>query len=36
MVEFIEQYLPAKFNHKSELTADVKAGDNTINFDLKP
>lgn len=36
MVEGIEQYIPARYNHKSELTADVKAGDQTINFELKP
>lgn len=29
------QLVPAKYNDKSELTADVTAGENTINFDLK-
>ncbi|QDV50317.1 carboxypeptidase-like regulatory domain-containing protein [Gimesia fumaroli] len=27
--------LPAKYNTKTELEADVKAGENTIDFDLK-
>ena len=36
MVEGIEQYIPARYNHKSELQADVKPGDQTINFELKP
>jgi len=26
--------IPAKYNEKSELKADVKAGENTFNFDL--
>jgi len=30
-----KQLIPAKFNDKTELTADVSKGDNTINFDLK-
>lgn len=30
-----KQLVPTKYNDKSELTADVKAGGNTINFDLK-
>ncbi|QDU09265.1 DUF4198 domain-containing protein [Gimesia aquarii] len=30
-----EQSIPAKYNEKTELTADVTEGDNTINFDLK-
>lgn len=29
------QLVPAKYNDKSELTADVTAGENTVNFDLK-
>lgn len=28
------QSIPAKYNEKTELTADVTEGDNTINFDL--
>ena len=36
MVDDIEQYVPPKFNHQSELKADVKSGDNTLSFDLKP
>ena len=27
--------VPAKYNEKSELSADVKAGENTFNFDLQ-
>ena len=30
-----EQLIPAKYNDKTELTADVIAGKNTVNFDLK-
>ncbi len=30
-----ELSIPAKYNEKTELTADVTEGDNTINFDLK-
>ena len=31
-----EQYIPAKYNTRTELTADVKAGeDNEFTFDLK-
>lgn len=30
-----EEELPAKYNTNTELKADVKAGENTINFDLK-
>ena len=30
-----KQLVPTKYNDKSELTADVKADGNTINFDLK-
>lgn len=30
-----KQLIPAKYNEKTELTADVTAGDNTTNFDLK-
>lgn len=35
MVDDIEQYIPASYNHQSELKADVKSGGQTINFDLK-
>jgi len=34
MLEVTEEGLPAKYNDKSELTADVKPGKNTIDFDL--
>lgn len=30
----IEQYIPAKYNENSELTADIKAGENTLDFKL--
>lgn len=30
-----ELSIPVKYNEKTELTADVTEGDNTINFDLK-
>lgn len=30
------QAIPAKYNEKSELRAEVKPGANTFNFDLKP
>ncbi len=30
-----KQLIPTKYNEQTELTAEVKAGDNTINFDLK-
>jgi hypothetical protein len=30
-----KELLPAKYHSKSELTAEVKSGSNTINFDLK-
>lgn len=30
-----EDPIPAKYNSKTELKADVTGGDNTINFDLK-
>lgn len=30
-----KQLVPAKYNDKTELTAEVDAGDNIINFDLK-
>jgi hypothetical protein len=33
--DFIEQYIPAKFNEKSDLSADVGAGKTEHNFDLK-
>ncbi len=36
MVDDIEQYIPARYNHKSELQAEIKSGDNTIDFKLKP
>ena len=32
--EMTEESLPAKYHDKSELTADVVAGENTVNFDL--
>lgn len=30
-----QDQIPAKFNANSKLTAEVKAGDNTVNFDLE-
>tara|TARA_R110002111_G_scaffold100976_6_gene156519 strand:+ start:79994 stop:80527 length:534 start_codon:yes stop_codon:yes gene_type:complete len=30
-----EQLIPAKYNDKTELTADITTGENTVNFDLK-
>ena len=30
-----ENQIPAKFNANSTLTAEVKAGENTVNFDLE-
>jgi len=35
-VKRIPEKVPAKYNVKSELTADVKEGKNTFDFDLKP
>lgn len=32
---FIEQYIPANYNEKSDLTADIVAGKNEVNFELK-
>lgn len=34
MVPVNEQYLPAQFNERSELTADLKAGVNRVDFKL--
>lgn len=34
-VDEIEQYIPPKYNTTSTLTADIKQGDNTADFDLK-
>ncbi len=34
--EISKEILPPQFNRRSTLTADVSAGDNTINFDLSP
>jgi hypothetical protein len=31
-----KQALPAKYNEKSELTAEITSGRNTVNFDLAP
>ena len=36
LVDDIEQYIPAKYNHQSELKAEVKSSTPTINFELKP
>jgi hypothetical protein len=33
--DLVEQYIPEKYNDKTELTADVGAGKTTHNFDLK-
>lgn len=29
-----EMYIPEKYNSRSELTADIQPGENTVNFDL--
>jgi hypothetical protein len=34
-LELTEEGLPAKYNDQSELTAELKPGSNTVNFDLK-
>lgn len=34
-VDIMEQYIPSKYNTKSTLTADIKQGANTADFDLK-
>lgn len=34
--EISKEILPPQFNRRTTLTADVSAGDNTINFDLSP
>jgi hypothetical protein len=34
-LDVTEEGLPQKYNDKSELTADLKSGKNTVNFDLK-
>jgi hypothetical protein len=34
-LEVTEEGLPAKYNDNSELTADLKRGKNTVDFDLK-
>ncbi len=34
-VKRIPEKVPAKYNSKSELTAEVKPGSNTFDFDLK-
>lgn len=33
--EIVKEKLPAQYNTKTTLTADVKSGGSTINFDLK-
>jgi hypothetical protein len=35
MIDEIEKFIPAKYNDKSELTADVNGGNNHFDFDLK-
>ncbi|MFH1922057.1 MAG: hypothetical protein ABIP48_19500 [Planctomycetota bacterium] len=35
MIEETEEAVPARYNTQSELTADVQAGQNTFNFELK-
>ncbi|QEL15781.1 hypothetical protein [Limnoglobus roseus] len=35
MIEVVKNIIPAKYNTSSELTADMKAGPNEHNFDLK-
>jgi hypothetical protein len=34
--DLVEQYIPEKYNDKTELTADVSSGKKEFNFDLKP
>jgi hypothetical protein len=34
-LDVTEEGLPEKYNDKSELTAELKSGKNTVNFDLK-
>lgn len=36
MIDDTKQVLPPIYNHASKLTADIKDGENTVNFDLKP
>jgi hypothetical protein len=36
MVDDVRQVIPPIYNHSSKLTADIKDGENTVNFDLKP
>ncbi len=33
--DFVEQYIPEKYNDKTELDADIAVGKTTHNFDLK-
>jgi len=35
-VAITEEILPEKYHKNSELKADLKAGDNELDFDLKP
>jgi hypothetical protein len=35
MVDEIQQYIPANYNEKSTLTAQIVAGDGTQNFELR-
>lgn len=34
--EHIEQYIPARYNHDTELELELKPGENTENFSLVP
>ncbi len=34
MVDEVEQFIPAKYNSQSELTAEISAGKNTVHFEL--
>ena len=34
-VDILEQYLPDRYNKETELKADVKAGENKVDFPLK-
>lgn len=35
MIDVVKSYIPARYNRKSELRVDLKAGTNVCDFDLK-